>query len=200
MKVIVALAVFALSIGFAGGAQAQPAHTITWRAVNAAPGTQVSISGQQFILVRTPVRDLGGNRRFAVSFLAPRTGPALFAILTTLHSRDPLTNPIDLDGFDANVSVSDGRNYSIITNFASPGDYTFNVTAQATCTVSIKAGQTLILLTASLSTVQQPDTDIGSTPNAVPDAEWADYVHPTNQVNGCNRWVDYVRIQEIPIP
>lgn len=197
MKAIVAIAVLALSIGFAGGAHAQPPHTITWRAQNATPGTQVSIAGQQFVLVRTPVRDLGGSRRFVVSFLAPVTGPTLFAILTTLHSREPLTNPIQLDGFDANVSVSDGRTYSILSNFLSPGDYTFNVTAQATCSVNIKAGQTLIMVNASLSTVQQPDTDIGSTPNAVPDAEWADYIHPTAQVNGCNRWVDYVRIQEI---
>lgn len=197
MRIIIALAVLGLSVGVAARAHAAPPHTITWAPQNANPGFSVTIAGQPFVLVRTPVRDLGGSRRFEVEFLAPGTAATLVGILTTLHSKDPLKNPIQIDGFDANLSVTDGRSYTVMTNFVSPGDFTFTVNAFATCSVSIKAGQTLITVSAHLATVQQPETDIGSTPNAVPDAEWVDYVHPTAQVNGCNRWADYVRIQEI---
>jgi hypothetical protein len=198
MKIIVAIAVFGLSMGFAAHIHAQSPHTITWTARGGNPGALVTIAGQQFRIARTPIRDLGSSRTFSLTFLAPRTGPVLTGFVLTSHSTAPLTNPIQIDGFDANVTVADGRNYTIVNNFASPGDYTFTVAAQAVCTVNVKVGQTLITLFATFSAVQQPDTDIGNTPNALPQAEWADYIHPTALVTGCNQWIDYVRIQELP--
>jgi hypothetical protein len=196
MRIIIAIAVLSLSCGFAARADAVPAHTITWVQQNAAVGAKVTIAGQPFTLVRVPVRDLGGSARFHVKFLAPGAPATLVGVLSTVHSKDPLTNPIQIDGFDANVLVIDGRSYTIFPNFVSPGDYTFNVTASASCIANIKVGQTLITLTAQLTTVQQPDTTIPD-PDAVPAAEWLDYVHPTVQVNGCNKWVDYISIDEV---
>lgn len=197
MKVLVALAVFWLSIGIAVPTHAAPPHTIAWTPLNAAPGKNIVIAGEPFVLVRVPVRDLGGNRRFQVSFLAPKFGGTLVGILTTSHSKDPLPDPIQIDGFDAIVTVADGRSYTV-DNFLSPGDYTFTVVAQASCSASIKVGQTLLLLNGVISVTQQPSTDIGDKPNAVPHAEFADYIHPTAQVNGCNKWIDYIRVQELP--
>jgi hypothetical protein len=197
MRIIIAIAVLALSVNFAARAHAAPPHTITWAQQNAAIGAKVTIAGQPFTLVRTPVKDLGaGNQDVQVSFLAPGPPASLVGILSTVHSKDPLPNPVQIDGFDANLSVIDGRSYTIMPSFVSPGDYTFTVSASATCIVNIKVGQTLITLTAQLSTVQQPDTTI-PTPNAVPFAEWIDYVHPTLQVNGCNKWVDYISIEAV---
>ena len=197
MKVLIALAAFWLSVGVAVPASAAPPHTINWTPLGGAPGKQVTLAGQQFVLVRVPVRDLGGARRFSVTFLAPKVGGTLVGALTTLHSKDPLPDPIQIDGFDAVVTVGDSRTYTVITNFLSPGDYTFTVDAHASCTASIKVGQTLLLITGGISVTQQPSTDIGDTPNALPHAEFADYIHPTAQVNGCNKWVDYIRIEEL---
>ena len=197
VKKFVAIVALTLSIAGTGYAQAAPPHTITWTPRSAAPGAIVTLGGQQFVLVRLPVRDLGGSRRFSVSFLAARNGSVVAAPLVTLHSREPLGDPIEIDGFDATVSVTDGRTYNLLTNFTSPGDYTFSVNAHASCTVNIKAGQTLITLIGFISVVQQPAENIGSTPNAVPHADWAAFVHPGPQITACNNWIDYVRIQEL---
>jgi hypothetical protein len=197
VKIVVALVVLALSMGFAGRAPAAPPHTISWTARSAAPGAVVTLGGQQFVLARIPVRDLGGSRRFSVSFLTPKTGAVSPAILTTVHNRDPLNNPIEIDGFDASVTITDGRTYSILNNFVSPGDYTFTVAAHASCSVSLKLGQTLLTLIGHIQVVQQDATDIGNKPNAVPHAEWTDWVHPTAQVTACNNWIDYIRVQEL---
>jgi hypothetical protein len=198
MKILVAIALFAVSIVFTGRAQAASPHTLTWTPQSGNPGKVVTLAGQTFVLIRMPVRDFGSARRYAVSFLAPRTGILVQAPLTTVHSKEALTDPILIEGFDATVTVTDGRSYNILSNFSSPGDYTFTVTAHASCTVQIKVGQTLITLIGHIPVVQQPGTNIGDTPNAVPHADWADYVHPSAQLTACDKWLDYVRIQEVP--
>jgi hypothetical protein len=197
-RILATLAAFALSVAVAGPGDAAPAHTIVWSPKNAAPGTIVTLAGQPFVLIRIPVRDLGSTRRFMVSFLATKTGTFVQAPLPTVHSRDPLANPSEIDGFDAVISVSDSRSYHVNTNFIPPDDdYVFQVIAHASCTVQIKLGATLVSFGTSFSAIQQPLTNIGAIPNAVPHAEWADYVHPSPQVTACNNWIDYIRVREL---
>ena len=199
MKRLVTVAIVALSLGLAGTVGAVQPHTITWIPKNAAPGQVVTIAGQQFVLVRFPIRDLASTRRFQVSYLATKNGTAIVpAILTTVHSKDPIVNSIEIDGFDASVFVSDGRTYSLLSNFLTPADdYTFSVNATASCSVSVKLGETLVTLIGHFSVVQHVAENIGTTPNAVPFANWADYVHPNPQITACNNWLDYVRIREL---
>jgi hypothetical protein len=109
----------------------------------------------------------------------------------------PLRGSIEIDGFNAEAVVVDGRIYTINNSFPDLTQYNFAVDAQAICTVSVKVRQTLLIFSTFFLAVQQPDTDIGTRPNAVPFAQWDDYVDPTQQVRGCDRWLDYIRITPV---
>jgi hypothetical protein len=133
MKTIVQLAVALVCLGFVSQGNAQSPHPMTWTPQNAAPGTPVNIAGTSFVLVRVPVENLGlPATRYSVSFLAPRFQGFLSAPLTTVHSTAPLNGPIEIDGFDAKVSVSDGRTYTIGSAIPNPSQYHFTVDAQVT--------------------------------------------------------------------
>lgn len=198
MKTIVQLAVALVCLGFVSQGNAQSPHPMTWTPRNAAPGTQVNIAGTSFVLVRVPVENLGvPATRYAVSFLAPRVQGFLSGSLTTVHSTAPLNNPIEIDGFDAKVSVSDGRTYTIGSGFQNPSQYNFTVEAQVTCAVTVKVGATLLQFFAPFTDRQQPVTNIGPVPDALQEAEWDDYIHPTAQVRGCDIWLDYIKIRRV---
>jgi hypothetical protein len=197
MQNLVRLMVAWVGLSVASHAIAAPVHTVTWTPQNVAPGTEVTIAGQRFVLVRVPVQNLGNTARYAVSFLAPIIQGALLATLTTQHSTDPIEDTIQIDGFAAAVTVSDGREYAIAPNFPNLDKYDFTVTAQAICVVLVKVGPTLLSFFTLFQTEQQASTDIGETPNAQPFAEWDAYVHPSAQVKGCDRWIDYIRIRQL---
>jgi hypothetical protein len=185
-----------------GVAHAAPIHTVTWAQKNAPIGKEVTLGGQTLVLVRLPLQPFSGSQRYAVSFLAP--ADQSFGLLTTLvtqHSRDPLEEPIDIDGFDATVVVSDGRNYTLGPAFPPPCNTCFSVTAQVTCSVHIKVGTaTLLSLFQVFEKVQQPPTELeeGDPPDAVPLANWAAYKHPNAQIQACDDWIDYIKIKEVP--
>jgi hypothetical protein len=187
----------ALVFGVVGHAAAAPIHPMTWVPRSAAPGDTVTIAGQPFELVRLPLRDLGGSNRYFVSFLRLVTEGffTAFVVLTTTHSNDPIENPIQIDGFDATVEVTDRRSYNL--NSPDGGNHSFVVFVHVDCVVKVKIGQTLALISTSFFAEQQPVTDIGTIPNAVPFAQWGDYLHPTTLVNGCDRWLDYIRIRPV---
>jgi hypothetical protein len=199
VRTLVAIATFALSLVLVGAGHAAPPHTITWTPKSGAPGAVVNLAGQPFVIARTPIKDLGpAQGEYQLTFLAARNAGAVFATVTTVHSKDALQNPVQIDGFDATVSVTDGRTYQIVSDFITPGTFNFTVVATAACVASIKVGQTLITVTGVLSQTQQPETNIGNKPNAIPDADWSAYTHPTSLVTGCNNFIDYIRIQQLP--
>ena len=182
--------------GFLGIAHAAPVHTVTWKPKNGAPGTEVTLGGQSLVLVRMPLQPFSGSQRYEVRFLA-RVEGGLGATLTTQHSKDPLEDPIEIDGFDATVIVSDGRNYTLGLAPTPPFDTSFFVTAQATCTVLIKVGAATILsFFQFFDREQQPPTEIGETPDALPLADWEAYRHPNALIQACDDWIDYIKIKK----
>ena len=187
--------------GFLGIAHAAPIHTVTWKAKNVDPGTEVTLGGQSLVLVRMPLQPFSGSQRYAVSFLAPvdQFFGGLSATLTTQHSKDPLEDPIEIDGFDATVIVSDGRNYTLGPTPTPPFDTTsFSVTAHANCTVQVKVGaETILSFFQFFTTEQQPPTEIGETPDALPLADWEAYRHPNALIQACDDWIDYIRIKKV---
>ena len=197
MKTRIRLAIAFICLSVVSQSNAQSPHSITWTPRTETPGTQVTIAGTSFVLVRVPVRDLGGTSRYAVRFLAPQIQGLLIAPLTTTHSAAPLRGSIEIDGFSAEAGVVDGRSYTINNSPIAPTQYNFSVDAQAICTVSVQVRRTLLVFSTFFTVAQQPATDIGAIPNAVPFAEWDDYVHPTQQVRGCDQWLDYIRITPI---
>jgi hypothetical protein len=198
MKTRIRLAIAFVCLSVVSQSNAQSPHSITWTPRTETPGTQVTIAGTPFVLVRVPVRDLGGTSRYAVRFLARQIqGLSLIAQLITTHSAAPLRGSIEIDGFSAEAGVVDGRTYTINNSVIDPTQYNFRVDAQAICTVSVQVRRTLLVFSAFFTEVQQPETDIDTTPNAVPFAEWENYVDPRQQVRGCDRWIDYIRITPI---
>ena len=198
MSPIVRLIAVVFFLIYLESVHAAPVHTVTWTLVNASPGTEVTLAGQTFVLVRVPVRPLIGNQHYAVSFLAPvfpQVGPN--ATLTTFHSTDPLEDPFQIDGFNATATVLDGRSYLISPSIANPDTSSFSVLAQTTCTVQVKVGSTILSFFHVFTTPQQRPTVLGETLNALPVADWDAYVHPSAQVRACDEWIDYIRIRQV---
>jgi len=185
-----------------GAAHAAPVHTVTWTPQNVAPGTEVTLGGQKFVLVRVPLRPFSGTQDYQVSFLAPVVQGFVAASLETQHSTDPVGDPIQIDGFDASVLVSDGRSYNITPapTPANPDNKSFAVSVQTFCTAQVKVGAATLLSFFHFfgPAVQQPRTEIGETPNALPFADWDAYRHPNAQVLACDKWIDYIRIRRAP--
>jgi hypothetical protein len=199
MPTIVRLLWVLCCLGFLGVAHAVPIHTVTWVQKNVAIGREVTLGGQSLVLVRLPLQPFSGSQRYAVSFLAPvNQSFGLTATLTTQHSRDPLEDPIEIDGFEATVIVSDGRNYTLGPILTPPFTTSFSVAAQATCTVQIKVGAATILSFFQFFTrEQQPPTEIGETPDALPLADWEAYRHPNALIQACDDWIDYIKIRKV---
>lgn len=201
MQFIMRLVIAIVLLSLTGQGNAQSLHPITWTPQSVAPGTRVNIAGTAFVLVRVPVRDLGGSRRYAVSFLATRFEIAgaglIISSLSTIHTNGPLENSLQIDGFNAEVNVDDLRHYNVNNDPINRTQYNFSVEASASCRVSVLVGRTELTFSASFSRTQQPETAIGTTPDAVPFAEWDAYIHPTSLIRGCDRWIDYIRIEAI---
>jgi hypothetical protein len=202
MSIIVRLIWVLCCTGFLGIAHADPIHTVTWKAKNVALGTEVTLAGQSFTLVRVPVKPFKGKQRYEVSFLASVVEQFgyeyLSATLTTRHSTDPLGDLIPIDGFDATVIISDGHFYSLLPSPTNPNATSFSVTAHTSCTVHVQLdAETILSFTPGFTTVQQRPTVIGEPPDALPVAEWDAYDHPNAHIRACDNWIDYINFEKV---
>lgn len=186
------------------GVQAAPPHSITYAKKAEEPGKVLTINGNKFVIVRLPVRAFSGDK-YAITFPAPLAEGDQFtyAILPTYHGTDGFTQNLTIDGYPAQVEVSDSRVYQLTQDFLEPGTNLFTVSAQATATVTINLGGTVLLLGESVNTKDpigggelETEVGIGNSFNAASaaESEWWKYTDPTTQVNTLDYWVDYIRI------
>jgi hypothetical protein len=184
-----------------GTVYAQPPHAVTYSQVSVAPGTQVTINGEQYVAVQVPVRQFTVDSRYAVRFLEPvQPDGSVFAFLSTQHSTDPLPSTnATIDGFPALIQVNDGRTYAIVTTtdpITFENTNVLRVSGTATVTVQVKLGDTLLSGFESLSKIDH-EADLG--PNeyrGTAQAAYGKYTDPLSLlgVNGLDKWVDYIRI------
>jgi hypothetical protein len=184
-----------------GAAYAVPPHSLTYSQVSVAPGTQVTIGGEQFIAVQVPMRQFTVDSHYAVRFLTPMgQDGSVFAFLTTTHSTDPLPSTnATIDGFPALIQVIDGRTYSISTeldpNTFEPTNM-FRAVAGATVTVQIKVGDTLLSFFDGLNKTDH-EVDLGLNEyRATGQAAYGKYLDPVALMGaqGLDKWVDYIRV------
>jgi hypothetical protein len=173
--------------------------------VSVAPGTKVTIGGQQHVAVQIGVRQFTIDKRYAVRFLThvSNEGPGdfVFATVNTQHSNDPLPNQnATIDGLPAHIEVQDGRSYSITTEL-DPQTFeptnVLEVTGTALAIVTIKAGDTLIVLTGALSQTDQNATLGQNEYRGTGVATYGKYTDPLTligQASGLDKWVDYIRV------
>lgn len=191
------------SVAFCGAAYAAP-HSLTYSQVSVAPGTIVVIGGQQFVAVQVPMRQFTTDKRYAVRFLSPLEsspgiGDFVFASLITAHSDDLLQNSnATIDTFPARIEVSDGRSYSIETDFqVFPSTNRLLVQGNALASVQVKVGDALLTFFATLS---QTDQDVVLGPGeyrgtgAATYGKYLDPVGLVGQANGLDKWIDYIRV------
>jgi len=187
----------------AGLAAAAPPHSITYEKKSAAPGTTLIISGNEFTVIRLPIRDFNGTK-YAITLPVPsQDGIIFFGDVFTTHSTDPIGANTTIDGFQALVTVSDHRFYSLSADFVTPGTNVFEVNGFAQAIVRIQVGTMVLDLSEFFlspdplsSPLAPPETNvnIGAGFNAVSFAEWWKWTDPVTQVNALNLWIDYIRI------
>jgi hypothetical protein len=186
----------------AGVANAQSVHGVTYTARTAALGTQVSLGGKTFVLVRLPMKDFGSANRYIVEFLAEVTDVATTTFagdLFTEHSDQTLTSTTLIGGFPASALVSDSRTYTFSTQFFPATGNALKVDVQVNCVVQVKVGDTLAGLFADFSSVQQDTTPALVTApfSGSANAAWGNYVDPITLVTACDNWIDYIRIVQV---
>jgi hypothetical protein len=177
---------------------AAPPHSVTYTPAYAAPGTIVTIQGTDFVVVTIGIKEFTNDNRYFIRFLAPLIeSEYVNAVVEARHSTDPLPNSnATISSFPAQIEVSDGRSYSVNTTFDSSFDLTnrLQVIADATLTVQVKVGDTL-LIGSVYFTHQDQDDDLGPGEyKAHPKAKYLRYGDPTNLITGLDRWVDYIAI------
>jgi hypothetical protein len=185
-----------------GVVAAAPPHTITYTKKSAAPGDTIIVSGVEYTIVRLPLEDFNGTK-YAITFPAESDGGVIFIeSVSTTHSTDPFGANTLVDGFPALITVSDGRSYSISSDFVS-GNNIFEAQGFAIGVARIQVGSMVIDLSAAFFTpdplsspLSPPETqvDIGTSYNAVSAAEWWKWTDPVTQVNALDNLIDFVRI------
>ena len=183
------------------GALAAAPHSIDYSRKPRNPGTIINIGGQDFVIVRFPVADFSGNR-YSISYLEPLTnGSLISAGLVTNHVTDPISSNATIDGFPAQVTVSDQRSYAMTSDFSTPGTNRFTVYASATAVVTVQIGSMIVTGSVSFATNDPetgmpPETDvnIGDSFSAVSQAEWYKRTDPISRVIFLDQWVDYITI------
>jgi hypothetical protein len=200
-----------LALAVAGVASAAVPHTITHAPKNAAPGTKVTLGGQKFVVARVPVRRVGADKRYEVTFLAQLFGDApnqvLFGGVTATHVTGALQGSnTTINGFPAIVTVSDSRSYEIVTIF-DPQTFLptneFNAESQASVLVQVQLGNDTLLTFTFHSLFKVDDTDSLGAPgpassyNAIPKATWNKYGDPTALVGFLNQLIDYINIKAL---
>lgn len=201
MKHFLSIAAASLLLA-AGAANAQSVHGVTYSPRSVALGTQVSLGGKTFVLVRLPMKDFGGTNRYIVEFLAEVTDVATTTFagdLLTEHSNETLTGTTLIGGFPANALVSDSRTYTFSTQFPPGTGNALKVDVQVSCVVQVKVGDTMAGLFADFSGVQQDTTPALVTApfSGSANAAWGNYVDPVALVTACDNWIDYIRIVRI---
>ena len=158
------------------------------------------LDGDNYRMVRVPVRDFDSLNKFAVIFPAPDGfGLGTQAIVTTVHSTEPLVSNAVIGGFPARVEVVDNLTYAVTGDFL--GDHALSVYGSVGIIVSIDIGSTIVTISNFINAKNpangQPfltNLDIGQTANAVPFAQWGRYVDLQKAINAADTWIDYVRI------
>jgi hypothetical protein len=173
-----------------------------------APGTVVTINGESYVAVQVPARQFTLDKRYAVRFLTPLTSEDemdfINAHLSTVHSTDALpAQNATIDGLPAQISVTDGRTYAVVSGvdyLAEPPTVAnrLEVDSYATATVQIKAGDTLMTLTAYLikedQNVALPENDQYRGTAVAAYGKYTDPVALLGQGSGLDKWIDYIRV------
>ena len=196
-KLALTLSLFTAGIGTA----LADAHTISYGAKAAALGATVTLAGQDFVMVRIPFRTFTGEKYY---IFAPAPVEELFGgsiSVITSHDTRAFSPNININNVPARVSVSDTRSYSLSGDIGT--DATFLVQAAASVSITLKIGQTLVSLAASVGkppgfTSFETNEEVGAAYNIVPFAAFATYTDPIQQVKAVNDYIDYIRIVAIP--
>jgi hypothetical protein len=194
----------ALAVGLSAagiGTAFADAHTVTFAAKAAGLGATITLAGQNFVMVRVPFRTFTGEKYyiFAPAPVEAPFGGALSII--TSHDTRAFTPNININNVPARVAVSDTRSYTVSGDIGT--DAQFIVQADASVSITLKLGTTLVSLGASVGKPPgfasfETQADVGAATNLVPFAAFATYTDPVQQIKAVNDYIDYIRIVAIP--
>ena len=191
-----------VSLSAAGiGTAFADAHGVTWAGRVAALGATITLAGQDFVMVRIPFRTFTGENYYIFA-PAPVEDPFGGVLgITTIHETKPFSPNITINNVPARVNVQDTRSYTVSGDIGT--DAQFVVQAAASVSVTLKIGDTLVLLGTSVGKPPgfasfETQEDVGNATNLVPFAAFATYTDPVQQVKAVNDYIDYIRIVLIP--
>ena len=160
-KLVLTLSLFTAGIGTA----LADAHTISYGAKAAALGATVTLAGQDFVMVRIPFKTFTGEKYyiFVPAPVDEFLGGAVSII--TSHDTRAFSPNININNVPARVSVSDTRTYSLAGDIGTAAN--FIVQAGASVSITLKIGQTLVSLGASVGkppgfTSFETNVDVGA--------------------------------------
>jgi len=184
----------------ATAANAQSVHAVTFQQKILSAGAQILLDGQKYAMVFVPVADFGSANRYVVGFLTPVEGDpgAIFAYLNTDHSNETIANPVTISGFPGQISVADGRTYSVSQSFITQKNE-LEVTADASAFVRVKVGATMLNFFVNFPKLQQAATPLADSNqySALGQAQWGKYIDPIAQVTAVDNYIDYIRIIKV---
>jgi hypothetical protein len=186
------LIVLAIAVGWHTQTLAGP-HTMTYVEQVAPLGTELTFGGETFDLVRIPVRLYTGER-YALIVPAQRFDPDFGSVaLDAHHSSEPFVANITIDSFPARADVQEVVHYTMNGDFGTSA--ALEVGTNVGLTITIKLGTTLVSYFVPLGRYAvQTSTEVGTTYNFVPYAEWAKYRDPVDLVKAVNNLLDYIRV------
>jgi hypothetical protein len=170
-------------------------HNLSYVKKAPALGTEFTLGGRTYVLVRIPVELFSGEQYSLIVPFERYTDDPTDGIvnLTTEHSTDAFDANVTIDSRPARVFVTEVRNSSV------SGDYgvssTFTVSTTVVLNVTIKVGTTLVTLQYLMDKGgYETEADLGTSFNAQPYAQFAKYRDPTGIVTAMDELIDYVRI------
>ena len=179
-------------------ALAQHENDITYNKKPAVPGTVRTLAGQDFVLVRLPIKEFApGGNRYSIDLLVPILDPgppiSFFSSVSTIHSNEALQNPVSISGYPATVEVVDGREYTFNRVGFQDG---LSASAYVLISVNIKLGDTLVTISQYFSKVQQSATPVDGFKSAGK-AQWNKYVDPLGMIAAASKWLNFVVIRQL---
>ena len=186
MNVKKLLLLLGLTIAATGTASAA-VHTISYAKNSVAVGTPVTLGGDDYVIVRIPFATFN-LAKYSIIMPAPTEG---FVFVTTTHSDAAFTSNITVDGLPARINLGDSRTYGVSGAIGVAS--TFSVAGDATATLDIKIGTTIVSIFASVGT-NETNANAGNAVDFRSFAQWAKYKDLTAQVQVLNDLIDYVRI------
>jgi hypothetical protein len=185
-----------LGLSLAGSTNAlAAAHALTYLE-NAQPlGTEISLGGRTYVLVRMPVELFSGERySLIVPFERYSYDPTDGNLnLQTEHSTDAFDSNLTIDSYPARVVVKDVRSFGLSGDFGEVAFFSVGVTVQVN--VTLKLGTTLVTIGYYMDKGgYETEADIGPSFSAQPFAEWSEYRDPTGLVSHLDDLIDYVRV------